>query len=88
MIQSRITAKGQTTVPKAVREVLGLQPGDKVAYLISDGEVRMRALQPISSLRGIVEYDGPAITLEKMDEAIAQGAIASAGSHGALDDGA
>lgn len=34
-----ITAKGQTTVPKAVRRALGLDRGGKIAYRIEDGRV-------------------------------------------------
>lgn len=34
---SRITSKAQTVIPKAVREKLGLKPGDLVRYVI-DGK--------------------------------------------------
>jgi antitoxin PrlF len=34
MRQSTLTAKGQTTLPKDVRKVLGLQPGDKLRYIL------------------------------------------------------
>lgn len=37
MIQSRISSKAQTTIPRAVRTALGLREGDSVAYQI-DGE--------------------------------------------------
>ncbi|MBV9220806.1 MAG: type II toxin-antitoxin system PrlF family antitoxin [Methylobacteriaceae bacterium] len=36
---STITAKGQTTVPKAVRQTLGIDCGGKIAYRIEDGRV-------------------------------------------------
>jgi len=36
---STITAKGQTTVPKAVRQVLGIDYGGKIAYRIEDRRV-------------------------------------------------
>ena len=35
--RSRITAKGQTTVPKAVRQALGVSYGGEIAYLIDEG---------------------------------------------------
>jgi AbrB family looped-hinge helix DNA binding protein len=39
-----ITSKGQTTIPKDIRDGLGLRPGDKVRFtLLSDGTVVMRA---------------------------------------------
>ena len=34
MIEGRLTAKSQTTVPLAVRRALGIGPGDKVAWAI------------------------------------------------------
>jgi antitoxin PrlF len=36
---STITAKGQTTVPKAVRQALGVDYGGKIAYRIEGGRV-------------------------------------------------
>ncbi|MBU6166675.1 MAG: type II toxin-antitoxin system PrlF family antitoxin [Alphaproteobacteria bacterium] len=39
MIQSRLTAKAQTTVPMAVRRALGLKPGDAINYEINGDKV-------------------------------------------------
>ena len=39
MILSRITAKAQTTIPRAVRVALGVGPGDTLGYAIEDGRV-------------------------------------------------
>jgi len=36
---STLTVKGQTTVPKAVRQALGVDYGGKIAYRIEDGRV-------------------------------------------------
>ena len=74
MIESGITSKGQTTLPKAVREALSVQAGDRVRYIIQDGEVRIVPVRPVSRLFGILRHDGPVATLEDMDRAIAEGA--------------
>lgn len=74
MVESGITAKGQTTLPKAVREALHVQPGDRVRYIIRGDEVRIVAVRPINRLFGALKYDGPTVTLEDMDRAIADGA--------------
>ncbi len=74
MTGSGITAKGQTTLPKAVREALDVQAGGRVRYIIQDGEVQIRPVRPISRLFGIVKCDGPAVSLEDMDRPIAAGA--------------
>ncbi len=44
MADATLTAKGQTTIPKEIRERLGLEPGDKLTFTtLSDGTVVMRA---------------------------------------------
>lgn len=42
MIVGRITAKAQTTIPRAVRMALGVKPGDEIAYEIDGDRVVMR----------------------------------------------
>ncbi|HEV2817063.1 MAG TPA: type II toxin-antitoxin system PrlF family antitoxin [Allosphingosinicella sp.] len=42
MIVGRITAKAQTTIPRAVRLALGVKPGDQIAYEIEGDHVVMR----------------------------------------------
>jgi AbrB family looped-hinge helix DNA binding protein len=50
-----LTAKGQVTVPKAVREALGLQQGDQLSWELENGSVRVRAVAPLDLvyLRGL-----------------------------------
>ena len=74
MIESRITVKGQTTLPKAVRESLAVKAGDKVRYVILDEGVLLMPVRSTSRLYGSLKYDGPAVSLEAMDRAIADGA--------------
>ena len=74
MIESVVTAKGQTTLPKPVRDALSLTAGDRVRYTILDGEVRVRKILPLSRLYGIVKYDGPPVSFEEMQQAIIAGA--------------
>ena len=40
-----ITARGQTTVPKAVRQALGVGYGGRIAFRVEDGSVTIYALQ-------------------------------------------
>ena len=74
MIESSITSKGQTTLPKVVREKLGLRTGDKVRYVISDQEVRILPVRPIGRLFGVLKYSGPVVTVDEMEQAVARGA--------------
>jgi len=39
---STLTAKGQTTVPKSVRQALGLAAGDKIAFRVGEAGVSLR----------------------------------------------
>ena len=77
MIESAITSKGQTTLPKVVREALGVQAGDRVRYVIFDDEVRILPVCPVNRLFGVLQHTGPAVTLEEMEQAIISGAIES-----------
>lgn len=43
MVQSSITARYRTTIPKEVRENLGVRPHDVLQWEIVDGYVRVRA---------------------------------------------
>jgi AbrB family looped-hinge helix DNA binding protein len=40
---SKLTVKGQVTIPKRIRDALGLQPGEGVSFVLDDrGEVVVR----------------------------------------------
>lgn len=43
---ARLTSKGQTTVPKAVRQALGLAPGDRVTWQVTGNRVVLTKSQP------------------------------------------
>lgn len=53
----KITSKGQVTIPKQLREELGLLPGTEVEFVRDAGEIRVRKL-PQGRTRGdeIVEH--------------------------------
>jgi AbrB family looped-hinge helix DNA binding protein len=50
-----ITAKGQVTIPKAIREALALRQGDQLLWDLDDGGVRVRLVTPLdlAYLRGV-----------------------------------
>jgi antitoxin PrlF len=70
---STITGKGQVTVPRSVREELGLQAGDRLVWsLHEDGsvEVRKATLQPLREIVGLLGRPERSATVEEMDEAL------------------
>jgi len=55
MVGSKITAKGQTTIPKEIRDALGLQPGDRVLFVRKGPDVVVQPLvSTLHDLRGSV----------------------------------
>ena len=74
MLESAVTKKGQTTLPKPVRDTLGVRAGDRVRYIVLDGELRILPVRPIRRLFGILRHDGPPVTEEEMEQAVADGA--------------
>jgi antitoxin PrlF len=44
---STITAKGQTTVPKSVRKILGIDLGGRVAFRVEDGRVTLLPVEQV-----------------------------------------
>jgi antitoxin PrlF len=78
-VQSAITTKGQATIPRAIREHLGLKPGDRVRFFLHpDGSVVLLPKRLASVLRGIVKSRRRPATIKEMSEAAAAGAVTGA----------
>jgi len=60
MSVSTLTTKGQTTIPKDIRDGLGLKPNDQVHFtLLADGTVIMRAKKrSVTELYGALRKPG------------------------------
>ncbi|MDE2667732.1 MAG: AbrB/MazE/SpoVT family DNA-binding domain-containing protein [Acidobacteriota bacterium] len=74
MVESAVTSKGQTTLPKSVRQALGVRTGGRVRYVILDNEVRILPVRSIGRLFAALRHDGPHRTPEDMEQAVAEGA--------------
>lgn len=59
----RIGARGHIVIPKAVRDELGLRPGDAVHVFAHEGHAHIEKLEPASWARAF--YDGPKKRLPK-----------------------
>jgi AbrB family looped-hinge helix DNA binding protein len=74
----KITSKGQTTVPKEVRDFLGLEEGTQVEWVVDDGKatVRPRKLRAID-LAGFLgkSPSGRHVTIEEMNDAIGEAIV-------------
>jgi AbrB family looped-hinge helix DNA binding protein len=49
MLTAKISAKGQITLPKKIRQVLEVEPGERVMFVVEDKAVVLRALGPSSA---------------------------------------
>ena len=77
MSTSTLTRKGQTTIPKDVRERLALKPGDRIKFVVNaDGSVTLVAVNlSLRQLRGILPRPERPTTVEEMNEAIAEAVV-------------
>jgi antitoxin PrlF len=75
MPTARLSSKGQTVIPKEVREDLKLHPGDRVDFVLQEsGEYVLRPVRSdLQALRGMLhDPQRRPVPLEAMDRAIRQ----------------
>ncbi len=46
-LTSTVTSKGQATIPKTIREALGIRSGDRVAFRPRNGRVEIVRVSPL-----------------------------------------
>ena len=58
--EATLTSKGQTTIPKAIRDGLSMKAGDRMTFtLMSDGTVVMRVkTKSVTELAGVLHKKG------------------------------
>lgn len=69
MASSTISEKGQVTVPKSLRDALGIMPGDRLAFELQGETIRIRKepdLDRLAALYGSLKL--PASVDELIDE--------------------
>lgn len=78
MPRTKLTSKGQTTIPMLVRERLGLRQGDAIDFVfLADGSVALRSVKrDLLSLEGMLAKPGRrTVSLQEMDDAIRATAV-------------
>jgi AbrB family looped-hinge helix DNA binding protein len=71
MNTTSVTSKGQVTIPKRVRQLLGIGPGSKLAFDVEGATARIRLVRSGARSRiedgpGILKYSGPRIAVGEM----------------------
>ena len=76
MSYATITSKGQTTIPKEIRDQFNLQPGDRILFFVNDaGRIEIQPLIPITAVKGLLRRPGrKASSLKQIDQAPRLGA--------------
>lgn len=72
MAKATLTSKGQLTLPKEIRDKLGVKTGDRVAFREQpDGSIVVEAeTGDLLALRGSVKSRVRGVSIEAMNEAI------------------
>ena len=76
MATATITSKGQITIPKEVRDALGVESGDRVEFVAEEKGVYkvVAATRDVRHLKGLIGKPRKPVTLEAMSRAIARAA--------------
>ncbi len=73
MATATLTSKGQITLPKSVRERLGVEAGDRIEFIESEhGFVVRPATRDIRTLKGMVPKPKKPVSIAEMNRAIAK----------------
>ena len=76
-----LTPEGAFVIPTEVQKQMGIKGGDRVDYTVNErGELVVKPefvprpkTRSIMDLAGIIKWDGPPLSIEKMNEIIAEG---------------
>lgn len=77
-----LSAKGQIVIPKLTRERMRMRPGQRFEVVETPEGVLLKRLptkgrlpfdEAMARIRELVSYDGPAVTIEEMNETIREG---------------
>ncbi len=74
MALATLTTKGQVTIPKAIRESLKINSGDKIEIIVTEKK-REAIIRPVSKkvddlFRKLYKLGRKAVSIETMDDAI------------------
>ena len=72
MATAKITSKGQTTIPKSVRDSLRLKSGDKVEFVVQPEGTALMIPKTgrLADLKGFLPRPERALTIEEMNAGV------------------
>jgi len=77
MTTAVVTSKGQITIPKPVRDGLGIEPGDRVEFVELERGVYtvVAATRDIRDLKGMIPKPAKPVSVEDMNKAVRRHAV-------------
>ncbi len=70
MPHSTVTSKGQTTIPRKVREALRIRPGTRLEYVVQGDHATIRVHPGLRSLKGaLASKKGEGMSFDQIREA-------------------
>ena len=73
MLHSKVTSKGQTTIPGKIRKALRIKPGDKLEYVMRGDHATIRVHPGTRSLKGALDSrKGEGMSFAEIREATAK----------------
>lgn len=77
MTSAVITSKGQITIPKPVRDGLGVESGDRVEFVELERGVYtvVAATRDVRDLKGMIPKPAKPVSVEEMNKAIRRHAV-------------
>ncbi len=83
MLESTMTRKGQVTIPKAIRNRLGVKEGEKVLFVMRGEEVVLKDIKgTILDLKGLVWSSAHPEDFEKIRQSVKQTVAKKVAEHG------
>ena len=85
MEKTKLSSKGQVVIPKALRTALGWENGQELVMEETGHGVLLRSIRKLpettlDDVVGCLAYQGPAKSLEEMEQAIGEGIRETYGS--------
>ena len=83
MLESTITRKGQVTIPKAIRDRLGVKDGEKVLFVMRGEEVVLKVVKgTILDLKGSIRPSARPEDFDKIRQSVKQTEAKRVARHG------
>ena len=73
-MEATLTSKGQITLPKPLRDLLNLNAGDRIEFLLEkNGRIELIPVSAsVTRLKGMVPRPAKPVSIDKMNAAIAR----------------